>query len=407
MTDNPRTKLVRIIITRYVKHFGLFWRIMFPVVLIAIPASLIMYAWFTRAHIHNTDKITEKRFDIQWTSRVNKHGASSTFLVPKTEVSVFDSGPWLPKIDSSEDASEKSQTDEWVSFNFPPGQRIWFLLPLPIVSLTDNEGITTWTWQLSFDRPSTSPRSPMTLLLLTLCPLSLCVAHILRSSDPSKPQQNQLKAREAWRQTGGKAFTLLGVSLTVVLTKLVIDVASDYIMEIPRYIPGISLKVWALSLAITPFYWFSTALRLFFFVAISLYNPCLILEDNRSIVGVLRRSWNLVRGAKWRFIRIYLLTGWIVAVIKSVLMGVTLLGFSLFIPDLAIVQDTLFSLKFLTFFIGADIQVLLPELLSPSVSTVIYGIHCLIIVLLLPIWAILTTYLYLERIDVQPEIGID
>ena len=115
----------------------------------------------------------------------------------------------------------------------------------------------------------------------------------------------------------------------------------------------------------------------------------------------------MVRGAKWYFVKTYLLTGWIVAVIESVLMGVTLLGFSLFIPDLAVVQDALFPLKFLTLFIGADIQVLLPELLSLLISAVIYGVQCLINVLLLSVWAILTTYLYLKQTDVQPETHTD
>jgi len=179
-------------------------------------------------------------------------------------------------------------------------------------------------------------------------------------------------------------------------------------MEIPIWlIPVVPHKFWAIGLSMTPFYWLSTALELFFLMAISLYSPCLILEDNRSIVGLLRRSWNLVRGAKWHFVKIYLLTGWIVAVIESVLMWVTLLGFSLFIPDLAVVQSALFPLKFLTLFIGADIQVLLPELLSPSINAVIYGIQCLVSVLLLPIWAILTTHLYLEQTDVQPETHTD
>ncbi|MDE0467231.1 MAG: hypothetical protein OYL97_09240 [Candidatus Poribacteria bacterium] len=102
---------------------------------------------------------------------------------------------------------------------------------------------------------------------------------------------------------------------------------------------------------------------------------------------------------KWRFIGIYLLTGWLISVIDSVLMGAILWGFSLFISDLAAIQGALSPLKFLTLFIGADIQILLPQLLSTWVMVAILGIDVLIKTFLLPIWAILTTYLYLERVD--------
>ena len=80
-------------------------------------------------------------------------------------------------------------------------------------------------------------------------------------------------------------------------------------------------------------------------------------------------------------------------------MSAVLWGSSLFIPDLAAVQDALSPLRFLTLFIGADIQILLPQLLSTQVMVAILGIDVLIKTFLLPIWAILTTYLYLERVD--------
>ena len=277
------------------------------------------------------------------------------------------------------------------------------LLPTPVVSLTDGEGITTWMWRLSFDRPADSPRNPMTLLLLTLCPLSLVVGHILRRSDESGLQQNQLTAREAWRQTGRKAWTVLVILILFVLVMFVISLVQDYSNEfvmdkIARW-SIIPTDFLSLTLLMTPFYYIFTAVTLYLLVVISLYNPCLILEDNRSVVGVLRRSWSLVHGAKWRFIGIYLLTGWIISVIDSVLMSAILWGSSLFIPDLAAVQGALSPLKFLTLFIGADIQILLPQLLSTQVMVSILGIDVLIKAFLLPIWAILTTYLYLERVD--------
>lgn len=404
MTESLRT--LRTVFSVYRSHCGLLWRIMLPVAIIAIPAYLVMVLWSTLAYTDKIDEITENEFDTRFTSEVRTDfGASYTLLVPKTEAldSVF-FRPWSPNTGSSGDASEEPQTDEMVSWISPPGQRIWLLFPTPVISLTDDEGIATWMWRLSFDRPADSPRNPMTLLLLTLCPLSLAIGYILRGSNGTRRHQNQLTAREAWRQTGRKAWTVLVILILFVFVMFVIPLAQDYSN---KFVIGkvvtwsiIPTDSWStIALLMTPFYYIFTALTLYLLVAISLYNPCLILEDNSSVVGVLRRSWSLVHGAKWRFIGIYLLAGWIISVIDSVLMGAILWGFSLFISDLAAIQVALSPLKFLTLFIGADIQVLLPQLLSTPIVVAILGIDALMQTFWLPIWAILTTYLYLQRVD--------
>ena len=402
MTESLGT--LRTVFSVYRSHCGLLWRIMLPVAIIAIPAYLVVILWSLHAHTDKIDEITENEFDTQFTSKVSTNfGASYEFLVPKSEALDFTELNWKPNTGSSEDASEEPRTNELVSFMFPPGRHTWMLLPTPVVSLTDDKGIATWMWRLSFDRPADSPRNPMTLLLLTLCPLSLAVGHILRRSDQFGLQQNRLTAREAWQQTGRKAWTVLGILILVVLVMFVIslvqDYSNDFVIGKIAHWSIIPTDFLSLTLLMTPFYYIFTALTLYFLVAISLYNPCLILEDNRSVVSVLRRSWGLVHGTKWRFIGIYLLTGWIISVIDSVLMGTILWGSSLFISDLAAVQGALSPLKFLTLIIGADIQILLPQLLSTWVMVAILGIDVLIKALLLPIWAILTTNLYLERVD--------
>ncbi len=402
MTESLGT--LRTVFSVYRSHCGLLWRIMLPVAIIAIPAYLVVILWSLHAHTDKIDEITENEFDTQFTSKVSTNfGASYEFLVPKSEALDFTELNWKPNTGSSEDASEEPRTNELVSFMFPPGRHTWMLLPTPVVSLTDDKGIATWMWRLSFDRPADSPRNPMTLLLLTLCPLSLAVGHILRRSDQFGLQQNRLTAREAWQQTGRKAWTVLVILILVVLVMFVIslvqDYSNDFVIGKIAHWSIIPTDFLSLTLLMTPFYYIFTALTLYFLVAISLYNPCLILEDNRSVVSVLRRSWGLVHGTKWRFIGIYLLTGWIISVIDSVLMGTILWGSSLFISDLAAVQGALSPLKFLTLIIGADIQILLPQLLSTWVMVAILGIDVLIKALLLPIWAILTTNLYLERVD--------
>ncbi len=85
------------------------------------------------------------------------------------------------------------------------------------------------------------------------------------------------------------------------------------------------------------------------------------------------------------------------------LLGITLLVFSVFVPDLAQIRDALSPLKFLSLFIGGDIEVVLPELLSVPVTVAILIVKDLIATCLVPIWAILTTLLYLERVNVKPD----
>ena len=65
------------------------------------------------------------------------------------------------------------------------------------------------------------------------------------------------------------------------------------------------------------------------------------------------------------------LTGWIASVITSVLLGIALLVFSVFVPDLALVRDALPPLKFLSLFIGGDIEIVLPKLLSVPTTVAI------------------------------------
>ena len=105
--------------------------------------------------------------------------------------------------------------------------------------------------------------------------------------------------------------------------------------------------------------------------------------------------------------------GWIASVVTSVLrkafsvfiasFGIVLLVFSVFVPDLALVRDALPPLKFLSLFVGGDIEIVLPKLLSVPTTVAIFVVKGLIATFLVPIWAILTTLLYLERVSVKPD----
>lgn len=358
MPDDQRSNLAGTTVTLYRNHCGLFWRIMMPVAVIAIILEIALF-------FYNIPRLEK---DISnWQPRNGYTVTSNVNTVSGIHLTIAD--------------TTKNLITDTIS---SPGVE-WRLYPIPYFSKTDTEGIT-WRWELNFQ---SFQYSRLIFLLLTLCPLSLAVARVSSSSGVSVPPN----AREMWQQTGRRALT---VFLAFLLFITIVDVMR-YIFYglVPWLLPSLydALPI-ELMIALV------IVSHAYLLVTLSLYNPCLILE-NKSIIGIFRRSHALVSGARVRFFGIYLLTGWIASVVTSVLLGTVLLGFSVFVPDLAQVRDALPPLKFLSLFIGGDIEVVLPDLLSVPVTVAILIVKGLIATFFVPIWAILTTLLYLERINME------
>ena len=359
MVDNQRANLARTIFTQYRDNFGVFWRIMLPIAIIAIVLEIVVFFQsVTRVEKHIDDIFRE---NVYTTVDVNtNNGVYPTLSLPK------------------KDASGAS---------FKPGTS-WELLPIPYFTSTDNEGIT-WNWGLNFQSFN---YGPLILLLLTLCPLSLAVARISRSPQVSEVAQDLTPptAREMWGQTGRKVFKILIAFFLFILCVDVVSYLHGLVSWLaPSLVRGLSIELVSILMMVSQAY---------VLVTLSLYNPCLILENN-SIVGIFRRSHALVSGARLQFFGIYLLTGWIASVVTSVLLGTILLVFSVFSSELGPVRDALSSLRFLTLFIGGNVEVILPQLLSVPVVVAILVVKGLIATFLVPIWAILTTHLYFEGVD--------
>ena len=363
MLDNQRTRRAGKIVTLYRNHGGLFWRIMIPVSIIAIILDIALF-FFSISRFEQDINDSFNRLDGTVTANVNTLSG-----IHPTITSVR--------------ADTKSSGVNWQ-----------FYL-IPSFYSTDDKGIT-WRWELNF---RSFEYIPLILLLLTFCPLSLAVARISRDSQATDIAQDLTSptAREMWRQTGRKALMVLGA---LVLFVLILEVVASLYGLVSLLIPSLNrILPFELTLFLITV---SNVLHIYFLVTLSLYNPCLILENN-SIIGIFRRSHALVSGARLRFFGIYLLTGWIASVITSVLLGIVLFAFSMFISDLAPIREALPPLKFLSLFIGGDIEIVLPQLLSVPTTVAILIVKGLIATFLVPIWAILTTQLYLERIDVQAD----
>ncbi|MXV82288.1 hypothetical protein F4X88_10870 [Candidatus Poribacteria bacterium] len=364
MPNDQHTNLARTIVTLYRNHCGLFWRIMMPVAVIAIMLDVAMFFYV----------VTGLEKDIK------DRGDQNVEAVTTNVNTINGIHPTI--------TSGVANTREWSGMS-------WQFYLIPNFHSNDGKG-RIWKWELDFLGLNYS--LPIMFLLLTFCPLSLAVARISAVSQISNTTEDLSTptAHEIWRDTGRKAFTIFAALLIFIL---LIDVVANLYGLVLVLVPSL---VRILPFGVTSFLFTVTGVsHIYLLVTLSLYNPCLILENN-SIMGIFRRSHALVSGARLRFFGIYFLTCWIASILTSVLLGVTLLVFSLFVSDLAQVRDALSPLKFLSLFIGGDIEVVLPELLNVPATVAILIVKGLIATFLVPIWAILTTLLYLEQVDVKP-----
>ncbi len=384
MTNNQRSNFIGTIFTLYRNNFGLFWRIMIPVAIIAI--SLHIAVFFRSVNL--TEKHVEDEPDYTATALLNTiHVNTIDGIIPKVSIPRPDFFGTLGYFILNRGQDTKP---------FP--SVMWRFFPVPVVGTISNDRKSTWGWTLNFQ--TYDYYSPLILMLLTLCPLSLVVA---RLSSDVPPDSIPLTAREAWWQTGKKTFTVL---VAAVLFVLIVDVGNYIQIGVRWLIPF--FWFWLISfLLMRP--WLVTLImiltilaNIYLLVTLSLYNPCLILE-NRSIIGVFKRSHSLVSRTRLRFLWIYLLTGWIAAVITSVLLGAVLLLFSVFFSELAPIREALTPLKFLSLFVGGNVGVKLPNLPSILPTILLLIVRDLILVFLVPVWAIVTTRLYLERVETNAE----
>ena len=267
----------------------------------------------------------------------------------------------------------------------------WQFLPYPLIGGTNDKGIF-WSLSIPF---RLIEYSPLILLIFTLCPLSIVVAFQMQTSNMDQPTEiSPLTVRSVWKHTSSRALKVIIVPILFLV-----------IAELSRYIYWLITLLFPslpVSYAGTPLILLQMFVNIYFLVTLSLYNQCTIFE-NRSIMDIFKRSHSLVRGSRLKYLSIYLLTAWVVAIVSSVLMGSALFVLSVFFTELAPIRDALTPLRFLSLFIGGNVGVILQGKLGilPSVSILI--VKGIVSMLLVPLWAIVTTHLYNERISMTPE----
>ena len=314
------SRLIPTIFKGYRNHFGLFWRVMLPVIVFSLLFNITLFQFFKL-------RVPEAR----WTFSTSQ-GVSARTL------SAFDS----------------------LSGTSQPLQE-----PTGVISAV---GFSGSSFHIGF-------------LWLAICPLVFIIVHQYRGV--------AVTFGEVWQHTLRKIWTILGAG--ILLVALVV---------------GISLLVFPLMFLVgegsiglgAPIFLFVLIPGIpitYFMVKWSLYNQGIIIE-NLSAIAALRRSNELVRGKWGQFFGMYLLLALVTMVFTTAVLGLTLLVFSVIAPEFAPLREVLQSSKFFGLFVGGMIKITLDSVPVWAIGTMV-TINTLIHAILAPIWALLTTHLYMER----------
>lgn len=322
---SQRQGIVPTIFREYRNHFGLFWRVMLPVIIVSLVFNSALFLSYKLATPEARWTFSTSAGLGAWSSSTS--GRSRGTLQPSPEPQNVKSG---------------------VGFHAS-----------------------------SFD---------IGLLWLAMCPLSLIIVHRYRGENAT--------SGEAWRQTRRKTLPILGACILMLLAAggpfaILILIMAGFIRFLTQDASsGFSTLVY-LSLFI------AGAVGVYYLVKWSLCNQCIILE-NLSAVAALRRSGELVRGKRGQLFGMYLLLVLVTMVFSTAVLGLTLLLFSIVAPEFAPLREVLQSVAFFGLFFGGQVEITLQ-------SAPIWAIGMMVVVntltnaVIAPIWAILTTHLYMER----------
>ena len=233
-------------------------------------------------------------------------------------------------------------------------------------------------WKINLGALTLYPR--LGFLWLTMCPLAFVIVQYCSGVN--------VTSRTSWQRTLRRTVPILGIWMLLWLVGWGIFFGVALLMSV---VPGISPLFMLLLFTISVAY---------FVVKWSLYHQGIIIE-NLSAIAALRRSSKLVRGAFGRFLSLHLLFAWASVVITTVLLSLTVLLLSFAVPELIPAREALLSVKFFTLFWCNSAEITLDSTPSFWVLAVLGSVTILIHAALAPIWALLTTHLYIERTETE------
>lgn len=224
-------------------------------------------------------------------------------------------------------------------------------------------------------------------LWLAMCPLAYIIVQHRHGVN--------VTARNAWQHTLRKIVSILGVCILLGLLSLGVGIAA-VCLAMTGFLPFLSQDASVgLPTQIFLFLLIAGVAAVYFVVKWSLCNQCVIIE-NLSAIAALRRSSELVRGAWGQFFGLYLLLILVTMLFTTTVLGLTLLLFSVAAPEFAPMREVLQSGKFFSLFFGGYVRITLARAPIWAVGVMVV-VNTLIHATLAPIWATLTTHLYMER----------
>lgn len=309
----PRSRLTSTIFKGYRNHFGLFWRVMLPVIVLSLIFNIALLL-----------------FSKSW--------------IPEAQLS-FSTSQGISSQSSSFDKSTRVRS---------------------------TKGFSGSTFGIGF-------------LWLAMCPLAFIIVHQHRGVDVTFGEVWQRTLRKTWTILGGcvllgalvAGIGLLVLPLTFLIDEISIGLSASIFLFV--VIPGIPIT--------------------YFLVKWSLYNQGIIIE-NLSAIAAFRRSSELVRGSWGWFFGMYLLLALVTMVFTTTILGLTLLLFSVISLEFAPLREVLQSGKFLGLFFGGTVEITLESVPIWAIGTMVV-LNTLIHAILAPLWALLTTHLYMERAGTQ------
>lgn len=235
--------------------------------------------------------------------------------------------------------------------------------------------------------------SSITLFLwFTMCPLALAVFQSHRGMN--------VTWGSVWRQTLRSIRSIVVASLLLLVRGAIILVPLLLILLALNPFPGVLIMLALIAVCII----------IYFAVRWSLYNQGIIIEG-LTAKAAFRRSSELVRDKWWGFFGRYLLLTWVSSVFIGLIFAITLILLSIANSEFMLIREELLSDRFVTVFFGIDVQFTFNggELAFGDVAATLDGspsfraIGVILVVKTLlhaafaPIWALLTTHLYLQR----------
>lgn len=234
-------------------------------------------------------------------------------------------------------------------------------------------------------------------LWFAMCPLVLTVYRLRRGMDVS--------LQEVWKHTLQRSLSIIGMSLLLVVLFFFLIFLTLLISQFVTFSVKFPLLPFLTALV-------TLGVLVYFAVRWSLLNQCIIIE-NLSVIRAYRRSFELVEGRWISFFVRYLLLLWGSCVIIGLVFALTFMILSIIAPELKPMQEKLLSTEIYNILVGIDgawqhndflieigkIETTLSSIPKFWVILVILILKTCLYTLFAPIWAILTTQLYMEQTE--------